>query len=144
MDTLLAKLAVLLGTLGTLAVGLGVPLSTGVGELPQMPQMVQVHVIGERSLNTFDCSGASVTEISTAADYNLRFSGRPNPPKKTGCVWKESVRSTHFDTPDGNIHPGEYALKVEGEKERLLILLPSGKPFNIDKEDFLMLQTIKL
>lgn len=138
MDTLLAKLALLLGTL---AVGLGVPLSTGVGELPQMPQMVQVHVIGERSLHRFICEGEMVVTIGTAEDYN---NDRHPLPAQKNCVLEGSERSTHFDTPDGSIHPGEYALKTVGDKEKVLLFLLSGEQFILDKDDLLMLQTIKL
>lgn len=105
--------------------------------------MIKINVIGERSKNRFkDANGNFVEEISTDTDYNNRFieptkkGEKPNPPQKAGYEWVNSSRVTHFDTPDGEIHEGEYAVHVENGEERILTILPGlGRFANLSKAD---------
>ena len=135
---------VLVGTI-TAATALGLALAPVPTDIKQ--QMQRINVIGERHIATFDCDGTQIIEYSSDTDYNERFidlqiGEKPNLPIRDGCKWVSSSRSTHFDTVDGFIHPGEYATSTENNKERIFFMIDDGRFENWSKEEFTLFETI--
>lgn len=72
--------------------------------------------MGERAVYQFeDDEGNVVEEFSTDSDYNDRFIGNDNPPKKTGHKFIRGARITKYDTEDNYMNSGEYAITEGGE-----------------------------
>ena len=137
---------VLVGTI-TAATALGLILAPAPIPTDMETQMQRINVVGERHIAIFDCDSIQVTEFSSDTDYNERFidlqiGEKPNPPIRDGCKWVSSSRSTHFDTVDGFIHPGEYATSTENNEGRVFFMLPDGKFENWSKEEVEMLKII--
>ena len=135
----------LIGILG------GVLLTTSLGAI-DVSQMTKIDTIGERAVYYFDCNGVTKTSFSTAEDFNERFIEKPKRgeredfPQIKDCVYKGGQRSMEFTTPDGFIHPNEYAETTEvynGVTSSRVFFMTSDKRFyNWTKEDFEAVKSI--
>ena len=101
--------------------------------------MKKINIIGERHIAHFKNElNEEITEISSDTDYNERFITGSNPPIKEGYKWISSARATWFDTLDGYIHDGQYA--IQGEV--ILIRLSEDKLLTLTKSEVKMVTEI--
>jgi len=88
--------------------------------------MELINILGQRGLYRFkDAQGNVVEEISTVEDYNDRFvdvseAKRPVAPTKEGYRFTAGARVFYYDTADGFMHAGQYAVHADGRVEIML------------------------
>ena len=102
--------------------------------------MIKVNKIGKECIHVFvDANKNTVIEVKPEADYYHIHDAPPgtprNIPKREGCVWTHSFINYKYDTPDGELHDGEYAFVTESGSENA-VSIEGGKFKNVSKEQF--------
>ena len=108
--------------------------------------MIKVNKIGNECIHVFvDANKNTIVEVKPEADYYHIHDAPPgtprNIPTREGCVWTHSFINYKYDTPDGELHNGEYAFVTESGGERALYV-EKGKFGNISKEEFVIKKSL--
>lgn len=81
-------------------------------------KLLEVNLTGNDAyFHEFEAQDGSVYTIKvTQAEYDSLALPNAGQPTDSNGTWKRSYAGPEYDTPDGKIHPGEFALRGDGKK----------------------------